>query len=241
MTGLNVLSDAHAERLAALYRPYLLSPPSITALYQAHLNLGLLACRAGDLAEAHAHLERAAAAGIADLADRASHGTVTADPIALELPLMLTAAFGDATVRQAAADLPREPWFVEQQWHPDLPVLAAAFDALRTLTAGRPIAAGRLDAIAASARSLVSDDRPYPWIGALMAGLAAIEADDKDAVEGAIAELLRLHEQEARAGDWRKLPEGLLALWPLALCRLARERGLSPRVNSPYLPPAVLG
>ncbi|MBS1202767.1 MAG: Immunity protein 49 [Chromatiaceae bacterium] len=241
MTGANAHADDWAERLEARYRPMLESSPSTTARYQAHLNLGLLACRGTDMAEARAHLEAAAAAGIDDLSERAARGAVTNDPIALELPLMLTAAFGDERVRQAAADLPREPWFGESQWHPDLQVLAAALDALRNLSARRPLAAVRLTEIAAAARSLHSDDRPYPWIGALVVGLAALKAADPMALEASIDSLLRLHEREAKAGSWQRLPEGLLALWPLALYRLARERGLNPAVDSPYLPPGLVG
>lgn len=241
MMGLNDLTGAQALGLEALVRADLEAPPSRVAEYRAHLIIGLLALPRGDLGALRTHLARAARAGVADLAERAGRGAVTGDPIELELPLLLAIAFGETETREAAAALPREPWFVAEQWHPALPILAGTFDLLRTLAIGRPIELEPLSELRAAAGRLALEDRPYPWIAPMLGGIAAVLSGDRAALEASLNALLALHEETARAGEWRERPEGLLALWPLALDRLARERGLRPGVDSPYLPPGLLG
>lgn len=240
MMGLNDLTDEQARGLQALVRPDLEAPPSLVAEYRAHLIAGLLARFAGDLGTLRAHLARAARAGVADLAVRAGRGAVTGDPIELELPLLLAIAFGDGKTREATAALPWDPWFVAEQWHPALPILAGTFDLLRTLAVGRSIESERLAGLRAAAQRLALEDRPYPWIAPMLEGITAVLSGDQGPLEASLSALLALHEEAARYGEWRERPEGLLALWPLALYRLARERGLNPRVASPYLPPGLL-
>jgi hypothetical protein len=70
--------------------------------------------------------------------------------------------------------------------------------------------------------------------------MLAILRRDPRALHAAGTALLDAHVHEARAGRWTRAPEGLVALWPLALEALARRRGLTTGLESPYLPLAAL-
>lgn len=235
--ALNQLTPAQIERYRGFYVPREGAAWTPFRRHRhAHL-LGLLANWEGDMDAVRRHLAAAAVQGLALL--ETAGGATGEDAIRrLEIPLLAGAACGDAPLRRALAGVPRERWFLPER--PSELYLAETFDALRLLAAEQPPAPATLRKLADEAPSRAEAGHPFGWAAPLARGMLAILRRDTGALHSAAAALLDAHVHEARAGKWTRAPEGLVALWPLALEALARRRGLTTGLESPYLPLAVL-
>ncbi|MCG6942879.1 MAG: immunity 49 family protein [Thiohalocapsa sp.] len=200
--------------------------------------LGLLANLEGDMAGLRRHFREAAVQGVALLETRIPGEITGGDAIRqLEIPLMTAAAFGDLALRGALAALPRALWFLPES-KPELG-LAEGFEALRHLAAEQPVEAPPLESVPNEAPE-DSLAPPFGWAHPLARAILGILRGDAGELHRGCASLLDGHEHEARAGRWTRVPEGLVALWPLALEAVARRRGVTAGVTSPYLPLAAL-
>lgn len=237
MTQLNRMTDAAAARFRALYVPPPGEPWTPFRAQRNALFRGLLAHRDGDAATVRTHLRAAAAHGVQRWQEgRLGAATGNTRLLDFEATLMPTVAVGDAALRRRLAEIPQETWLRPETVR-DLR-LAEAF--LRLVQVGADAPVEPLSAASAPAPG-VQLTHPWDWAGPLDLGIAAVLNRDQPALTDACRALLQAHAAAATAGDWQRVPEGLIALWALALEAVARRHGLSCDLRSPYLPLAALG
>ena len=203
------------------------------------LNLGLLGNATGDMDTLRRELAAAGRLGIDNLWARSGRErNVDYTPQDLELPLLCAAAFGDAADRQRAAALPRALWFAPESepWQ----ACAACFSVLQRYVGGEDVPAADTANLIAAIEAPAEPLRILLWVQPLAAGLRALSLRDTEGLCYAVWTLLDLHRDAATRGDWRRLSEGLIALWPLALEAVARRVGMTCNIDSPYLPLAAL-
>jgi hypothetical protein len=87
---------------------------------------------------------------------------------------------------------------------------------------------------ACEAAKATKDDRLFLLPSAR--GLTAIAAEDEDQWNYSIARLLSAHGQEARKGDLKLLPDGLVSLRAMMLAKLGIDNEMECRAESDYLP-----
>lgn len=235
-----MLNDLSAADIAQLrHRCRRRSGGNALSRYNRALNLGLLCNADADTTGLRTHLAEAARLGIDRLWEREGRKRqVDYIPQDLELPLLCAAAFGDAATRARAAGLPQALWLAPQtpSWRP----CAACFSVLQAYVGGKDVDAADTANLLAVCGTPPAPLRILLWVPAMAAGLRALSLRDADGLAQAASTLLDLHRDAATAGDWRRLSEGLVALWPLALEAVARRFGLTCAIDSPYLPLAAL-
>jgi len=94
----------------------------------------------------------------------------------------------------------------------------------------------QIDAALESNAATTADRAFVHWVVGLLAGLRTLQAKDAASLRRAVEELLWLHEDEARRGEWKRSIQGFVATWALALVVLARESHIAIDVDSLYLP-----
>jgi hypothetical protein len=82
--------------------------------------------------------------------------------------------------------------------------------------------------------------RAHRWQAAIHPMLIALANGDKDGLNAALMAALKAHKVHHGVPPHAKNSEGWVALGPLALCCLARDRGIDIRVESDYLLPHLI-
>ncbi len=147
-------------------------------------------------------------------------------------------AFGTPEQRSRAARVERWKWF-----HPEKEFYLLLAD---TLSQVQSFLAGEFDRTAA--QRLVerctaenADRDSVRYNSPLVEALLAIDARDVQPLQAALAAMVKEHEHRAMRGPLQAQADGLVAVIPLGLVRLARDSGLSCSVESPYVPLDLLG
>lgn len=160
--------------------------------------------------------------------------TSTRTPWMFGVMLGVAAAFGDAEVRRRAGEIERWKWFA-----PENDFYLRQADSLAQLQA---FLRGELDATIAAqvvvrSKAENADRHAARFDGPLVDALLAIRGRELDA---ALQTMVKEHEYRAMHGELQKLSDGLVAVLPLGLVRLARDAGVLCTVDSPYVPVELL-
>ncbi|KAB2906919.1 MAG: hypothetical protein F9K40_05695 [Kofleriaceae bacterium] len=154
------------------------------------------------------------------------------------LVLGVVMAFGTPEQRSRAGAVERWKWF-----HPEKDFYLLLADTLSQIQA---FLSGRFDRTAAervvgrcNAENADRDSKRYN--GPLVEALLAIDARDPQKLQAALATMVKEHEYRAMRGPLQGQADGLVAVLPLGLVRVARESGLSCSIESSYVPLDLLG
>lgn len=235
MTALNSITDEGAESLVAFCRRALGEEILPQDRFQACFTLGMLAWRAGDLAEMKEQLSFAAEAAVqalegCDLADtqqvRTPHDVVSS--------MFVVMNFGDDAQLRRLGAVKRQQFFQPeaQQYRS----LADLLDCLRAYFAGALLDAKTLSAVEAVNEHRETDHLCEPYVGNLALGLSAIQEKNTILADKCFAYLANSHTRRALGGGWENLADGLMSLWALTLATAARRELVSLTAHSPYVP-----
>ena len=153
--------------------------------------------------------------------------------------LNVAACFAKDPDRKAVAKL--EPWQYRNPAHREHDALARYLLVLLRHLGGQPLdTAGLLEVIeACGAANAAKESRLFLLPAAR--GLLAVESQNLDDWNYALAQILSAHGREARSGDLKLLPGGFISFRALMLAKFGLDRGMVCRATSDYLPLALLG
>ncbi len=232
---LNLISDEGAENLQHYYQKSLTDKNNQAIdRYEAHFTLGLLAWRAGNVAEVNSLLSAAANEAVEIIALR-DVNNITAEriPHSVAMPFLVVINFGSDACVQRLTKLSRSQWF--QPETDEYKPLADLLDLLRNYALDKKLNAEQLQALVKSNNYPGVDLFYKPWISALSQGLLAVAQKDSTTAQKFLQKLLAQHEDMAFDGAWKNLAEGFLSLWAMTLVKIAKNETILLKVSSPYL------
>jgi hypothetical protein len=150
----------------------------------------------------------------------------------------LVIAFGTPALRGALREVRPLQYRVPAYPHDD--ALAQLIEIVSGFAAGQPLDVEACRSVEARCEADQASrwDRLF-YLPYARAVRAAAEGDAA-AWNGAIALLIKAQEDEAKRGEYKRMPNGLMCLPGLAVAKLGIERGLTCNTNSDYLPLALL-
>lgn len=153
------------------------------------------------------------------------------------LLLGVVAAFGSADLRARASHVERWKWY-----HPETPEWALRADVAELL---KDTLGGRLDPSRAglaleATQAPTASRHAVKYVRPLVAALVALGGVDAATLSKSISLLVEEHRFQALHGDMQLDLDGIVAIVPLGLARLAIEAGMRVDVDSPYLPLTAL-
>ena len=208
-------------------------------LWKAHFVLATHLYRQGASdREVRQHFVQAARYGLATWSERSRPTARTSrTPWQFGLMLGVVAAFGDAAQRATAGTIERWKWF-----HPEEEfylLLADSLSQLQSFLAGR-FSPDEAVAVVERCKGGSADRDALRFDGPLVEALLAIHRQDVKGLESQLATMVEEHRHRALEGVLQFHTDGLVAVLPLGLVRLARDAGLDPAVDSPYVPVSLL-
>ncbi|MGA3402727.1 MAG: Imm49 family immunity protein [Acetobacteraceae bacterium] len=243
MLELNQIAELRAQQSAAFTRELLadvLNEPAQSSLDASagrlSLDLALLLyALESDRTEIRQCFRQAALHLSRDLAARQPPDPAThRSPCEAEMHINVIASFGTQDDRGRIAGL--QPWQYRNPPYPEHAALARYLAALLPYVSGAPLDHAALDAVAAACETDNATKEDRLFLLPSVRGLAAVEARDARAWNLALAQRVAAHQDEARAGDVRLLPQGFICLGGMMLAKLGRDKGMACRATSDYLP-----
>lgn len=188
--------------------------------------------------EVRAHFTQAAEFGAIAWARRGQPDASTSrTPWDFGVMLGVVAAFGTIEQRQRAGAIERWKWFSPER-DPYL-LLADSLSQVQSFLSGTfDEKAAASVAERCNAENADRDARRFD--GPLVQALTALHRRDLPTLQEMIAGMVREHEHRALRGMLQTQADGLVAVLPLGLVRLAREADLEPTIASPYVPLELL-
>jgi hypothetical protein len=156
------------------------------------------------------------------------------NPWKAEQILDLIACFGNAQSRAVIAAL--RPDQVRHPVRAEHDALMRYLDVLRGYLNSTPIDTIALAAVLQACESPSATKEERLFLRHNARGLSAVEANDTDSWNHALAQILTSHGREARHGDLTLLSDGFISFRALMLAKAGIERGLSCHAKSDYLP-----
>jgi hypothetical protein len=147
----------------------------------------------------------------------------------------IVAAFGGPADRARIAAIPRNHFLMPEM--PEYTAMADAYSALQSYLDGTPDHGIARRAVEAQQRR---DRDSFHYSRPLARAVLGLADGDAAVVTAAVAAMADLHLHLAREGDLQTGAAGCIAVLPLGVMRLARERGLECTLDSPYVPLELL-
>ncbi len=151
--------------------------------------------------------------------------------------LGVVAAFGDSDQRCRAGSIRRQAYLWPED--PSFALMADVYSVLQAFLHGE-VDVGPAVRVAEQASAPSADRDAVEYGAPLCRAVAGLIERDESNVAKEVAAMARYHEHMARSGDLQFNAEGMIAVLPLCLVRLAREVGLDCTVKSPYVPVEIL-
>lgn len=189
--------------------------------------------------EVREHFVLAATHGVRAWAERKPPDETTSARIPWQFGVMLgvVAAFGTEQERRSAGEIERWKWFA-----PEEPFFVLQADSLSQL---QSFLRDEFELDAATqviercnAENADRDARRFD--GPLVDALVAIRRRESARLDAALKTMVKEHQHRAMHGELQKQSDGLVAVLPLGLVRLARDTGITCAIESPYLPVNLL-
>lgn len=235
----DALAATEARALRGIQNHESKEQPSRRVLTQNHFDVGAILAVREQWTQAREHLASAASFGVQLLENppvRPDHQTLY--PINMQRIAGLTAAFGTPELRARLGEISRERWAQDQT--PLYKSMADPLDFLVTYLARGTLHRESAQAMLAQQQAPSASRMAKQWYGPMLSAILAIEDADVDALTAALQTMLGYHEYEALHGDNRYQADGLIAVVPLGLVQLSRERSLFCDPRSPYVPLSLL-